>query len=252
MGIAWVLIAGLLGLFEDLYLEPEVLAGHLLTLEGSPNAVFYQPALLGSATTLAVMGSQPFGMAGVTYARLALSSHRWGWGVTTLRADAYQEVSLHGGRAFQWSKGRFGVALWGLQLRAGLEDRRVLGWDVGSATTLRGFHLALRLRAGLWPGWFWRSFPLRLALSSKIGINPTVVLDVEFEEGYEPEWRLSALYTMTPLLTVGTGLSLSPPQWTLLMALSLSPEILYAVRVHPYLGLTHALEIRWSPFGRVR
>jgi len=241
-----LLFAALMGLFEDLYLEPEAMAGHLLMMEGSPMALFYAPALLDSVPGVAALVSQPFGIPEITYARLAWSAGRRGVGLTALNAEGYRELAFHAGWARAWPGGTYGVAFWALQLHAGPDTRLALGLDLGSASNLSGFRIAVRVRTGLWPGWFWQSYPSRLGVSVRTGENPTLALDWELEEGYEPEWRLSGLYPMSRLLWLGTGLSLSPPQWTLLMIVPWRPYVLYAVRIHPQLGLTHTLELQWS------
>ena len=241
-----LLMLVLIGLLQEPYLEPRLLAGNILALRSTPFVVFYQPALLGKGISVEAMGTEPFSVSGLLLMRSALSWENWGMGFSHVRSDIYKESELCIGKATEVSRVRLGVALAGSQIRMGANEFSFFSIIFGTLTELQWLEVSLRTRISGIKSRNIKPMPTVLGISASMGENPIFYIDIEQETGFDPEWHISALWKPIDLLGIGTGVSTQPPQWTLGITTKTTPALHYTIRVHSVLGITHSVSIGWA------
>ncbi len=239
----------LLGLLQEPFLEPQLLAGNILAMRGSPFVVYYQPALLGKMPSVEAMGTEPFSVSGLLLLKTAVSLNNWGIGISHVRSDIYREFELCAGKALKVSSTRLGVSIAGSRINMGTDEFYFYSIVFGTLTKLPWIEVSLRTRIAGLKSKVFKPMPAVLGVSTAVGVNPIFYVDIEQEAGFDPEWRVSAIWEPVDLIGIGTGISTQPPQWTLGITTKTIPSLHYTIRVHTVLGITHSVSIAWSYRG---
>lgn len=242
-----VIILSIFALLQEPYLEPQLLAGNIIALQGSPFAVFYQPALIGNRISVEWMGSEPFSISGLILTRGAITWQGWGLGLSQIKSDIYRESEICVANALNISGIKVGISLSGSKIQMGKDNFSNFVIVLGTLTRLPWVKVSLHYRvSGIRERGF-KSLPTVLGISAVTGENPIIFFDIEQETGFDPEWRISTSWAPIGWLSIATGVSAQPPLWILSVSAGHRPSVHYAIRVHTVLGITHSVSIGWNP-----